>query len=94
MFEENGYVNYWTEFLIAHVGALHDYTLDYADTRLAKHLWDAAPITANKERLGLQNYSLTAYYDESKGMVVQTPRPLIDWPRSTMLDTNSNTACK
>ena len=27
MFEPNGFVNYWTEFLISHVGALHDYTV-------------------------------------------------------------------
>ena len=28
MWEPNGYVNYWTEFLIAHVGALHEYTTE------------------------------------------------------------------
>ena len=32
MFDVSGFVNIWTEFLVAHVGVLHDYTLDYAET--------------------------------------------------------------
>jgi hypothetical protein len=29
-----------SEFLVAHVGALHDYTLEYADQGLAGRLWN------------------------------------------------------
>lgn len=40
MFEEGGYVNSWTEFLTSHVGALHAFTTDFADTSLAAAVWD------------------------------------------------------
>ena len=35
MWEKNGFVNFWSEFLIAHVAVLYDFSFDYADTRLA-----------------------------------------------------------
>ena len=96
MFEPNGYVNYWTEFLVAHVGALHDYTLEYADYSLAAALWNAAPInpsgSAPELSLGILNYSLTAYYNTTDSMVHDTPKPLIDWPRSSGIDTDATTS--
>ena len=99
MFEANGYVNYWTEFLLAHVGSLHDYTLDYADTSLASSLWDQAPIDMGKAcptPLGMANYSLSAYLDPVDHLVHKTPKPLVDWPRSSGIDTDATHAshCK
>ena len=115
MWEPNGYVNYWTEFLVAHVGALHDYVFDYGDTTLAKYLWNLSwqfplptatsaasgdPATAaapapergrpkdpppqNKE-----HFSLTAFWNASTQLVHETPRPLVDWPRSSGIDTDA-----
>ena len=94
MFEANGYVNFWTEFLVSHVGVLHDYTLEYADQGLAGQLWNQAPVPMGKTTtpLGMANYSLLSYYDEGDGLVHGTPRPLVDWPRSSGLDTDQKTS--
>ena len=98
MYEPNGYVNYWSEFLVAHVGALHDYTLEYADQDLAGRLWNQAPISMDalglgkNPSLGMDNYSLLTYFNESDGLVHETPRPLVDWPRSSGLDTDEKTS--
>ena len=92
MYETNGYVNYWTEFLVAHIGALRDYTMDYSDTTLASSLWNQAPIDMGKAcptPLGIANYSLTAYLDASDHLVHKTPKPLVDWPRSSGIDTDA-----
>eukprot|EP01052_Picozoa_sp_SAG31_P005581 SAG31_NODE_247_length_19134_cov_12.255050_6_plen_1021_part_00 len=95
MYEPNGYVNYWTEFLVAHIGALRDYTLEYADQRLADRLWrqplvqmDGGQGRRSNPALGIDNYTLAAYYNQSDHMVHNTPKPLIDWPRSDGIDTN------
>lgn len=90
MYEPNGFVNWWTEFLIAHVGALYDYTFEYADQSLAGELWNKAPVPMmeNKIALGMDNYSLLAYFNASDNLVHKTPKPLVDWPRSDGIDTS------
>ena len=103
LFEPNGYVNVWTEFLIAHVGALYEYTSEYAATEqsptynLGYKLWNApvVPMSTKKHvttNLGIANYSLLGYFEEADSLVHDTPRPLIDWPRSDGIDTNDQTA--
>ena len=95
MFEPNGYVNYWTEFLVAHVGALYDYTVEYADQGLTDTLWNQAPISMGSKcpaPLGMDNYSLLTYYNDDDQLVHATPRPLIDWPRASGIDTNEKTS--
>jgi hypothetical protein len=95
MFEPNGYVNYWTEFLVAHVGALYDYTVEYSDQVLTDRLWNQAPISMGSKcpaPLGMDNYSLLTYYSADDQLVHATPRPLIDWPRSDGIDTNGATS--
>jgi hypothetical protein len=95
MFEANGYVNYWTEFLVAHVGALFDYTVEYADHTLTGKLWNQAPVSMGSKcptPLGMNNYSLLTYYSAEDQLVHKTPRPLIDWPRSSGIDTDGQTS--
>ena len=95
-YEPNGFVNWWTEFLIAHVGALRDFTIEYSDHSLASTLWDQGPVSMGLKSLGMENYSLAAYFDESDSLVHNTPKPLVDWPRTDGLDTNAqaSTHCK
>ena len=113
MWEPKGYVNYWSEFLVAHVGALHDYTLDFGDTTLAASLWNLSwsfPLPtsaagASKEGghahasdepspppQNVEVYSLTAFWNASTGLVHATPMPLIDWPRSSGIDTDGESS--
>ena len=42
--------------------------------------------------LGMNNYSLNAYYNSTASMVYDTPKPLIDWPRSSIIDTTGQVA--
>jgi hypothetical protein len=55
-------------------------------------MWNQAPVSMDalglgkNPSLGVENYSLLAYFNESDGLVHETPRPLIDWPRSSGLD--------
>ena len=35
-------------------------------------------------------YMQSAYYDEQTAMVSNTPRPLVDWPRSSGIDTDGS----
>ena len=97
MYEPNGFVNYWTEFLVAHVGALYEYTAEYDDASLAARLWNQAGVDMGSKSprpLGIANYSLSAYYHEETAMVSETPKPLVDWPRSQGIDTQSGAVCK
>lgn len=98
MFEANGYVNYWTEFLVSHVGALAEYTAEYTGLTIARKVWNASfsvPLIGKDEPgvpelFSMKNYTLEAYYyyDPGSGLVRRTPRPLIDWPRSDQIDTD------
>jgi hypothetical protein len=93
MYEPNGYVNIWTEFLVAHVGALYEYTSEYDDVSLAAQLWNQAGVDMGAgapSSLGMTNYSLGAYYDEQTAMVHRTPKPIVDWPRSAGIDTDNS----
>ena len=104
LFEPNGYVNFWTEFLIAHVGALYEYTTEYAATEqspiynLGSKLWNARVTSmgnmsgGRSPSIGMANYSLLAYYDATDSLVHNTPKPLVDWPRSSGIDTDGKTA--
>lgn len=92
LFELNGYVNYWTEFLVSHIWALHDYTIEYDDVALATMLWHASPINLTTEVLGMDNYSLLAYFNHTDNLVHSTPKPLVDWVRSNTIDTSMSTA--
>lgn len=107
LFDANGYVNYWTEFLVAHVGALLEYTSEYDATEsmngeydsfnLARKLWNQQPVRMGEHlELGMANYSLSTYFHESDSMVHDTPKPLVDWPRSSGIDTDGHAAslCK
>ena len=42
MFERLGYVNAWTEFLIAPIGALYHLVEDFGDLELLSTLWTSA----------------------------------------------------
>ena len=86
MYEFLGFVNTWTEFQIAPVGALAHFTADYDDAALLDKVWHAANASAQ-----LAAFSLTANYDAARSLVVRTPKPLIDWPRNDAIDiTRSN----
>ena len=67
----------WTEFLIAHVGALRDFTIEYSDHSLASTLWDQGPVSMGMKSLGMENYSLATYFHESDSLVHNTPKPLV-----------------
>jgi len=81
MYEPGSYVNTWTEFQVAHVFALYDYTFRTGDTTLAEaRLGDAEP------------YSLLSKLNWSNGHVYGTPKPLVDWPRSKDIDIDEKAA--
>lgn len=89
MFQPNGYVNFWSEFLVAHVFALADYSDDYGDVGVAAQLWDMVQDLGDGVVYTMANYSLWAYTNASgDGMVYGTPKPLVDWPRSALIDTD------
>eukprot|EP00041_Stephanoeca_diplocostata_P031313 m.973281 g.973281 ORF g.973281 m.973281 type:complete len:241 (+) comp23933_c0_seq15:216-938(+) len=93
MFQPNGYVNFWSEFLVAHVFALADYTDDYGDVGVATQLWDTQQDVGDGTVYNISNYSLWTYTNASgDGMVYRTPKPLVDWPRSGLIDTDVNGA--
>ena len=93
MWELNGYVNVWSEFLVAHIGALHDYTMDYGDDALLRDIWNntfMCPKTqGNAFPQDKNHYMLAAYFNASSSMIQDSPRPLIDWPRSSGIDTDN-----
>ena len=96
MWEPNGYVNVWTEFLIAHIGALYEYSLDYADATLAEAVWSNPPILAKVRgknySVDRDSYTLLKYFNQSDNQVYATPNPLIDWPRSGSIDTDGSSS--
>jgi len=94
MFEPEGYVNYWTEFLTSVTSALAAFSLDFDDLGLARRVWNSTTPARQEGRgaFSLRNYTLTEYFDAARGLVVRTPRPLVDWPRSDAIDINESTA--
>eukprot|EP00039_Didymoeca_costata_P025154 m.12523 g.12523 ORF g.12523 m.12523 type:complete len:996 (-) comp4664_c0_seq1:95-3082(-) len=93
MYELRGYVNYWTEFLVAHVFALDSYTTEYDDAGLAQNVWNSTMVPPMGLPLSKYNYTLSAYYDSTADLVRKTPKPLVDWPRSEQIDTTGPGAC-
>ena len=79
MFDVSGFVNFWTEFLVAHVGVLHEYTLEYAETSTAEAVWHSVVDTDALSHhvdihvwLNLTNYSLLNYLSPQDGLVHRT----------------------
>jgi len=53
---------------------------------------DAADGESNNSSSAFAEFSLTNYYDAARSLVVGTPKPLVDWPRSSALDIDGSTA--
>ena len=91
MWEPLGYVNYWTEFLTSTLSGLYQFTWDYADTRLAERVWDSQT-PSHKHcppgNFSRRNYTLDSYFDSKRSLVAGTPRPLVDYPRTPLMDTD------
>jgi hypothetical protein len=83
MFDPQSFVNIWTEFEVAHVFALQAYGFDYGD-------YGASSLV--RERFdGVRNYSSVAFVQED-GLAHGTPKPIIDWPRSDLIDIDASHA--
>ena len=85
MFEYLGHVNTWTEFLVSPIGALAHFITDYDDAALLADVWST-------NATALQEFSLSNYFSPAQSLVVKTPKPLVDWPRTNALDINSTVA--
>ena len=103
-------MNYWSEFLFAHIGALHDYSIDSDALSLAKYVLPLTwrfplPNASTTVKSGsggeksaqpwppfafdTSRYTLAAYWNDSTHLVHGTPKPLVDYPRSSALDLDS-----
>ena len=67
------FVNWWTEFLVAHVGALDAFSHEFGDDSLAREVFGSSFETVDpiESAWSVDNYSLSAYFDE----VRSPPKP-------------------
>eukprot|EP00947_MAST-08B_sp_MAST-8B-sp1_P002570 g2570.t1 len=93
MYEAGSYVNSWTEFEVAHVFALAAFGFDYndygADAGSSSSSSTSSSSSSSKVRQHLdaaRAHSLVDTVSTKDGLAHCTPKPIIDWPRSALID--------